>query len=265
MIFSSLRYYGNPPFNTVVLHGGPGAPGEMAPVARELSKQHGVLEPLFSGNTINEQLRELESILKEKASNPVTLIGWSWGALLGFIFTAHYPLLVKKLILVSSASFEDKYASEIESKRLSRCNENEKLLYQDLLEQISHSEIKDKTEIFKQFGSLVSKLDSFDPLPHKDEILECQYELYKNVWKEAKELRTSRRLLELGKEIKCPVVIIHGDFDPRPIEGVTEPLRSVLKNLKITLLTKCGHHPWYEKHAKNAFYQTIENELSTLT
>ncbi|MHA2061833.1 MAG: alpha/beta fold hydrolase, partial [Candidatus Sifarchaeia archaeon] len=33
----NLRIYGNKPFNIAVLHGGPGAPGEMAPVARELS------------------------------------------------------------------------------------------------------------------------------------------------------------------------------------------------------------------------------------
>lgn len=41
-----FRSYGTAPFEIVVIHGGPGAPGEMAPVARELSGQFGVLEPL---------------------------------------------------------------------------------------------------------------------------------------------------------------------------------------------------------------------------
>ncbi len=43
---TNIRKYGNPPFSVAVIHGGPGAPGEMAPVARELSSRWGVLEPL---------------------------------------------------------------------------------------------------------------------------------------------------------------------------------------------------------------------------
>lgn len=41
-----LRTYGQAPFKGAVLHGGPGAPGEMAPVAKELARFCGVLEPL---------------------------------------------------------------------------------------------------------------------------------------------------------------------------------------------------------------------------
>ncbi|MGA9187011.1 MAG: hypothetical protein WB014_00230 [Methanosarcina sp.] len=41
----SLRKYGNLPFTVAVIHGGPGAPGEMAPVARELASCRGVLDP----------------------------------------------------------------------------------------------------------------------------------------------------------------------------------------------------------------------------
>ncbi|NBD34478.1 MAG: alpha/beta hydrolase, partial [Chloroflexi bacterium] len=32
-----LRTYGHPPFDVAVIHGGPGAGGEMAPVAHELA------------------------------------------------------------------------------------------------------------------------------------------------------------------------------------------------------------------------------------
>jgi hypothetical protein len=37
----NLRIYGKAPFNVAVIHGGPGAVGEMAPVARELSIRPG--------------------------------------------------------------------------------------------------------------------------------------------------------------------------------------------------------------------------------
>jgi len=42
----TLRKYGKEPFSIAVIHGGPGAGGEMAPVARELSSHWGVLEPI---------------------------------------------------------------------------------------------------------------------------------------------------------------------------------------------------------------------------
>jgi len=36
---NNLRQYGNAPFSVAVIHGGPGASGEMAPVAREPKKK----------------------------------------------------------------------------------------------------------------------------------------------------------------------------------------------------------------------------------
>jgi hypothetical protein len=47
-----LRKHGKQPFLVVVIHGGPGAPGEMYPVARRLSKTTGVLESLQSKSSI---------------------------------------------------------------------------------------------------------------------------------------------------------------------------------------------------------------------
>ena len=83
----NLRTYGDPPFNVAVLHGGPGAPGQMAPVARELSSKRGVLEPLQTKHTLEGQKQELRSILEEYSDFPVTLVGFSWGAMLGFLFS----------------------------------------------------------------------------------------------------------------------------------------------------------------------------------
>jgi len=42
----NFRKYGKPPFRVAVIHGGPGAGGEMAPVVRELASDCGVLEPI---------------------------------------------------------------------------------------------------------------------------------------------------------------------------------------------------------------------------
>ena len=57
-----VRKYGKPPYSVAVVHGGPGAPGSMAPVARELAKHCGVIEHLESATTIDGQVGELHDV-----------------------------------------------------------------------------------------------------------------------------------------------------------------------------------------------------------
>jgi len=74
---NNLRKYGHKPFNIAVIHGGPGAPGEMAAIAHELSPDMGVLEPLQTANSIQGQVEELKNILEKYGSPPLILIGFS--------------------------------------------------------------------------------------------------------------------------------------------------------------------------------------------
>ena len=257
----NIRKYGNAPFNIAVIHGGPGAPGEMAPVAKELSKTFGVLEPLQTKSNIKEQLQELEIELKENGSLPMTLIGFSWGAWLSFVFAARNSSFVKKLILVSSGPFEERYALDIMRTRLSRLAEEERMTIDSLSEILNDPDRQDKNKAFAQLGELISKADSYDPLPYKSDVIEYQYDIFENVWNEAEELRGSGKLRALGKQIRCPVVAIHGDYDAHSAEGVKIPLSSVVKNFRFILLKDCGHRPWIERAAKDAFYTILKKEL----
>jgi pimeloyl-ACP methyl ester carboxylesterase len=258
----NLRKYGLEPFPVAVLHGGPGAPGEMAPVARELSTVMGVLEPLQTATTLEVQVRELKVVLEEHADLPLTLIGFSWGAMLSYIFAAHYPSFVRKLILVSSAPYDEKYAANITQTRLGRLAEHEREQALSLMQILNHSSIVDKNTTMARLGKLLSRADSYNPLPHDDEILECHYDVFQGVWNQADQLRSSGKLLELGKRIKCPVVAIHGDYDPHPAEGVADPLSYILKDFRFILLEKCGHRPWLEASARDRFYTILKQELA---
>ncbi|MFH1321005.1 MAG: alpha/beta fold hydrolase [Bacteroidota bacterium] len=97
----NLRKYGTAPFTVAVVHGGPGAPGSIAPVARELSLNLGTLEPLQTSTSIEGQIHELLTVLEKHGDLPITLIGHSWGAWLCFIFTARHPLIVNKFINIA--------------------------------------------------------------------------------------------------------------------------------------------------------------------
>jgi len=76
----NYRTYGSAPYAVAVVHGGPGAAGEMAPVAQELARGRGVLEPLQTATSLAGQVDELRVTLESHAVPPVVLIGFSWGA-----------------------------------------------------------------------------------------------------------------------------------------------------------------------------------------
>jgi pimeloyl-ACP methyl ester carboxylesterase len=227
---SNLRKYGHSPFKIAVIHGGPGGAGEIAPVARELSSKYGVLEPLQTTSSVYAQVRELRAVLTKEAKLPVVLIGYSWGAWLSIILAAKHPALVKKLILIGSGPFKQRYAAGISKLRLDRMK-------------------KEKVP------------DAYDPIPGKQEPVNFQSAIFNSVWPEAEKLRKSGKLLKLAKNIKCPVVAIHGDYDPHPAEGVQKPLSTVLKDFRFILLKHCGHKPLIEKAAREKFFSILSKEL----
>jgi pimeloyl-ACP methyl ester carboxylesterase len=257
----NLKKYGKDPFTVVVVHGGPGAGGEMALVAHKLASNRGVLEPIQTSTSIEGQVEELRTVLEHYGGLPVTLIGYSWGAWLSFIFSAHYSAFVKKLILIGSGPYEEYYAARIQETRLSRLSEEERKEITSLIKVLEDPAVEVKGSIFARLGVLFSKADAYDPIMHEPEPINYRADIFRSVWKDAAELRRSGKLLELGKHIECPVVAIHGDYDPHPAEGVQKPLPAILKCFRFILLRNCGHKPWIERQAKGEFFRILEEEL----
>jgi pimeloyl-ACP methyl ester carboxylesterase len=255
------RTYGKAPYTVAVIHGGPGVAGEMAPVAREISRSYGVSEPLQTERSITGQVEELKKVLAGTGNLPVVLIGHSWGAMLSFIVTAKNPAMVKKLILVSSGVFDDSCAAGIMNTRLDRLSHHDTIILDSLVTKLNDPETRDKNRIFAEFGKIIGKADSFDPLLYTSEGIEYNYDIHTKVWAETQELRKSGALLALGTHIRCPVVAIHGDYDPHPADGVKIPLSRVIKNFKFFLLENCGHYPWLERSARDRFYEILNEEL----
>ena len=262
---SPVRKWGTGPYPVVVVHGGPGAPGEMVAVARELSAVKGVLEPFQTETTLEGQVRELRSVLERDGRVPVTLVGFSWGAFLSWMVAARYPALVGKLILVGCPPFEEQDAVSITKTRLNRLTPENRGEAQALLEQLEKPATEegegDKNALLARLGNLLSLADTFDPLAQEDTSFYCQYDVFRGVWDEACELRRKKTLLHMAREITCPVIAIHGDYDPHPAEGVEIPLEKELKNFRFVLLPKCGHRPWIERNAAEEFYRILVEEI----
>ncbi len=257
----AVRMYGEPPYVAVVLHGGPGGRGEAAPVARELGRRRGVLEPMQQAVSVEGEILELEGLLEAHALPPVTLVGFSWGAWLAWLFAARYPSRLQKLILVSSGPFEESYAGAISHVRFDRLTPEEQAEAGRLMEAMDRPGGNEAEAAFARLGELLAKADAFDPMPEAIEPVEHRLELFQRVWPEAAELRRSGRLLQQGRQIACPVVAIHGDHDPHPAEGVKKPLSGVLEEFRFILLERCGHRPWIERHARDAFFEALESSM----
>ena len=284
------RRYGSAPFRVAVVHGGPGAAGEMAAVAHELSSDRSVLEPLQTERSLHGQVEELKSQLQEHADPPVTLIGFSWGAWLSLILAAQYPHLVNRLILIGSGPFQESYVSRIMETRNSRLSEAERVearcilaALEDRNDDVDREKEQERREALARMGELFRRTDAFDPIECRSNefqfdriagdsgsiepgcdgpIVECDPDIYQAVWREASILRQTGKLLELCKKVRCPVIAIHGDFDPHPSVGVREPLQTVLKSFQFVLLENCGHKPWIEKMAKGEFYSILREVLN---
>ena len=210
---SPVRKWGAGPYPVTVVHGGPGAPGEMASVARELSAVKGVLEPFQTETTLEGQVRELRSVLEKDGRVPVTLVGFSWGAFLSWMVAARYPTLVRKLILVGCPPFEEQDAASITKPGSTAYPENHReaeALLEQLEKPAADGKEGDKNALLARLGNLLARADTFDPQTPEDKSFYCQYDVFKGVWDEACELRRKKTLLYMAREITCPVIAIHG-------------------------------------------------------
>jgi len=243
----------------------------MAPVARELATDRGVLEPIQTADTLHGQVDELRAQLERAADLPVALVGYSWGAWLGILLAARHPAGVHKLVLVSSGSFEQRYVADLQRTRLSRLTLHERAEYEAAIVFLaappcSQASTADKDAHLLRLGALAHKADSYAPLPdgqRPQDAVDVRGGIYQGVWPEAAEMRRTGALLDLARQVACPVTAIHGDYDPSPAEGVRAPLAAHLAQFSFHLLERCGHTPWQERYAREAFYEVLRHELDS--
>ena len=131
-----------------------------------------------------------------------------------------------------------------------------------LAESIRKDDGRDKSGSFARLCRLFVKAESYDLLPHRDEVLEYQPDINEKIALDVRAFLASGEFLKLGEKIQCPVTVIQGDHDPRLADEVKEPLERVLKDFKFILLEKCGHTPWLEKYARKRFFEVMREEIA---
>jgi len=256
----NFRKWGNPPYNVILIHGGPGAIGSLEPLAKELSENFGIIEHLQSKNTIEKELEELNNIIERNADVPVTIIGHSYGAWFATLFADKYPLDIRKLILVSSGPFKNENAKNIMDTRLDRLNEEERKEAKNLMDIIFEKKEGNKNDALLKFGTLMTKTDSYDLIDNKPETI-VDFDLFDSLSKEVSDLRYDEKLLDSLENVEIPITFIQGNYDPHPADKLKETVDKHGNNTKFYLLKKCGHYPWLEKNARNEFINILDKEI----
>lgn len=256
------RTWGEGPFSVALIHGGPGAPGEMGPVARELSETRGIFEPFQAATSVSGQVSELAAQLLEHTPLPVILVGYSWGAMISLLFAAAYPPSVAGLILIGSGPLDPAYASGIMETRLGRLPLEEQTQVISLMEALKDRSDIPSPALLARLGDLLSRADSFDPLPAEPSDIDPSVAVHRQVWDEAATLRASGYFIEQARSITCPVVVIHGASDPHPVQGVVEPLIRAGISPRVHILPRCGHTPWIERQARDRFFALLKHEIA---
>lgn len=254
--------YGEKPYLAALVHGGPGAAGEMAPVAQQLSNTIGVIEPLQTRFSVNSQIEELKNVLEKALVVPSVVVGYSWGAMLSILVAAKYPRFFKKLILVSCPPLEVLPGLSVHEIRTQRLTPDDQAACIAIEAKIKDADLSERERLFKQLKILMDKTEQYHP--DEKEVARqpagFSLEIYERIWPEAAKLRQEGVFASALCTLECPVVFIHGSYDPHPLQAV-EKAASMAKTSTLHVLPNCGHTPWIEKEAKAPFYELLSKEI----
>lgn len=230
-------------------------------MARVLGSVRGVIEPWQRARSVEGQVEELSRQIDRWASPPVVLIGHSWGAWLSLLVSARHPAQVERLILVGSGPLRLRDARTISRRRRSRLSDAEWAEFVALSRRLAQRGGVGRSIAMRRLGELSERADAYDRIVHPSIRMRMDSVALREVGAEADRRRESGALLRAVRRVRAPVLVVHGRNDPHPIEGVVDPLRRAGLNVRVVPLSRCGHEPWWERHARSRFFAVLTREL----
>lgn len=258
-----VREYGESGPTVVLLHGGPGAPGSVASLARDLASDFRVREPLqrCSGNealTVERHCLDLAAVAPDKT----LLVGWSWGAMLALSFASRYPTRISAVALVGCGTYDTSSRAIYQKALNDRLGPKGRSQVDTLLRQIaSETDSAPRDRILAEMAGIVSRAQCFASTSNEEDTLRVDSRGYEETWQDV--LRLQREGIEPAgfRAITAPVLMLHGDDDPHPGGATRDLLRRYIPHLEYVAFARCGHVPWVEPYARSAFLETLKNWL----
>jgi pimeloyl-ACP methyl ester carboxylesterase len=246
----------------VVVHGGPAAVGNAGPIARGLAPVCRVYEPWQRGSgsvplTVEQHVEDLDAVVQAACSygTPV-LIGESWGAMLALAYAAAFPHRDCPLVLVGCGTFDEASRRCMQETIAARLTPD----MQQALADIRNETADSPDRLMRQYDIIRCVYDA-DPIEAgtdpRDRILPFDEVAHRQTWEDMLACQAEGLYPEAFQAIRSPVLMIHGDYDPHPGPQTAQVLSRWIPQLKYCELAHCGHSPWNERFAREAFFRIL--------
>jgi pimeloyl-ACP methyl ester carboxylesterase len=259
------RLHGEGPVEVVVVHGGPGDCGSLGAVARRLAARRAVLEPWSTALSVDGQIAELEAAMAAAGVVRAVVVGHSWGALAAVLHAERHPDRVAGVVMVGAPPFDAAEAAVIGPIRLARLSPAERREVGAIFAAGFAGSTPADDRRFARLGEIFARADAWDPLPEPEEndtVLRA--DVFHAVWPEAAALRASGELKRRLARLSLPLVAVHGDHDPHPAAAIAALAEGRGTGFRFHLLEKCGHSPWRERAAHDAFFALLDSEIDRI-
>jgi proline iminopeptidase len=253
----------------VVLHGGPGAHHDyLLPQYDRLAQgrslfyydqRGGGRSPVEREVPVGwrEHVADLDAVRGALKLERVTLCGYSWGGLLAVLYLLEHPDRVERLALVSPASITAQYRDEFERRFAERMSAPE---IEQAREQLRASGLRERDpEAYRRRAFELSVAGYFRDFADAKRLTPFRVtaRTQQAVWSSLGHFDLRPRLSSLVS--RPATLILHGTFDPIPIEGSRE--LAGLLNAELVELP-VGHCPHVE--ATEEFATVLDGFLPTL-
>ena len=259
-----VREYGTFGPLVIVLHGGPGAPGGMASVARGLAGSFRVLEPLQRGSggetlTVARHVADLHELVESRCGDESpALVGHSWGAMLALAYAAAHPGRAISVALIGCGTFDPAARARFREIQDERMDEGLRRRMARLSE-----EFADPDERLRALGDLIEPLYSYDPIPDDHQHEPVDGRAFQETWDDMVRLQEEGVYPPSFTAIDVPVIMLHGAFDPHPGRMIRASLEPHITQLEYREWERCGHEPWRERAVRDEFFDALREWLST--
>lgn len=261
------RTYGSSGLQVILLHGGPGAAGYMAPIGRALADSFQVFEPFQRRGsqdqpaTVSRHIEDLHDFIQARCGGrQPTLVGHSWGAMLALAYAAEYPDQAGSLVLIGCGTFDEPSRDQMEKIRSQRMTMDIKRRLINLPEVVP-----DPDKRLGLLGKWMKQIDSVDLIEEQPEEVQFDDLGHRRTWADMLRLQKKGIYPAAFAEIKSPAVMLHGADDPHPGRMIYESLQPYLPHLEYKEFSKCGHYPWLEKAVRDEFYRILRKQLLSKT
>lgn len=252
-----LRSHGASSRVVIVLHGGPGAPGSAASLARGLEDEFRALEPFQrradeAPMTVARHVEDLVAVVAHCGDPRPALVGHSWGAMLALAYAAAHPGTLASLALVGCGTFDLAARAQFRGRLDARMDA-------DFRRQLAAlDEITDPDARLSAKGALLESIYDVDALPDDADSLPADARGGAETWQDMLRLQAAGVYPAAFAAIDAPALMLHGDDDPHPGWMIHASLQAWMPHLEYVSWARCGHSPWRERGAREDFYRTLK-------